>query len=661
MSFYFEEETDSFEELRIQTIAEARAQLIKSAPSSSIGRKHELPPRQSSTPSLPVPPKKEPMRSGQIVTAKPKAKPKPVAKELSGAALRAKRMSHSISEFAVKTKPFSFVSATATVAEKKDPVVVVQVAAAPVTPVEASIEQRFAEATLSQRSFPAPDNHSCGNSPFCTDEKHRHDQDQTSHGKFEQRVRTSAWVGERKELCVESVSQVPVYPSGEYAASGASKETHKHEMSAADFMEGVKSGDLATHVLALMRIYCAELKNIERTTAEQMEEIEACRKRQQTEAGDGAELESVNRHALLKKMQLPSEAADKMRILDLTTSEQLSALLRRHKVPRYFVVQASLFRLVVSRSTTYAEESEYAILERVNDAISRADDEGPLVVPADATTSFNEDNAKSESGRRASPPPVYFGEGSKRRRSSAGQDSTVESLFVSSGSENVQDERVLAVCPSQFFFAAGCTACTSICVNVASTLVQARHTSASSGMSELVYIERGVDWNMLVENGVTWWKEASREPEHTMEVLGADQRGIAIRSAFNIFEHAGSLFDEKRDPLNEEDRLSLMANPDLESALEMCEKEAKTARFACVVTFHGHSIALSSHAHGWHVFDSAGSTILGMSVLFSLPTRREAIDVVRRLFNVNDLDPDIHSGGTLDEHRTYSLLCLTLK
>jgi hypothetical protein len=228
-----------------------------------------------------------------------------------------------------------------------------------------------------------------------------------------------------------------------------------------------------------------------------------------------------------------------------------------------------------------------------------------------------------------------------------------------------------AVCGSQYSYSSeGCNACTSICLNVAGTLAQSALNCKDVGLTELEYIQRSIAWAELVKSGIAYYRQRENKKvsfEHVMELLKKSERSDAIRKYFDFEEHTGSMFQEKFIPVNEEERLDQLANPDLETAFEMCEKFADgRLPYACMITFHSHTIAVSSHRHGWHVFDSLGTIVAGMSVLFSVEKRQDAIEVIKHLFNFESHKKRYEEGSKvasveLDYNVSYSMFCIVLK
>lgn len=639
------------DDTHVPTLAELRAEMRASTGTAASARPVPVPIYNgNSAPPLRV-------ETKRLMTKKPGAAVAP-KKQPSEAQLRAARSSHSIRKFVVHCEsPFAGIgSASGTAVTRGHD-------ANSVNSLTAD-ELQFAQAAQ-RRTTPTRQNaDACGNSPFCTNETHRHADDDTFSGRREQRIRASLWARSRK-LLADNIVTLPAYPFVVVVVDGAvSVATNSKQMTDEEFLRLLKASDLATHVLALLRVYYAESDNVTRSALAKQAELRAERERQQAEAraaaGEGVHLpdvESINRHAEMQAERIVDEGTDRLRVLELTASEQLRALLRRFNVPRQSVAHAVLFEFMTMNEARLRSEPEVQIRAMIENSLRSLNETGEL-----ASMSWPQWNLGSDSSSSSS--SAATAEEQRRERTPKRARSPPASSAQVRRSTVVVSASVAAVAPDQFFFEKHCNACTSICVNVVVTLARAAVEASEVGVSEREYIERTINWHRLVENGVNWWLDRlnkSENNEHVMDVLGSGARGDAIRQAFRIFEYAGSLFATKRRPCDEDERLTMLANPDLETALEMCERDAGSLPFACMLTFHNHSIALSAHAHGWHVFDSGGAKIAGHSVLFTMPTRREAIDVVRELFHVDAIDPTEPGTRTADEHVTFSLFGLAPK
>lgn len=521
----------------------------------------------------------------------------------------------------------------------------------------------------------------CGNSPFCYKKSHKHAEDNTLFGEIENKVRQSVWAKRhKKDEAEQAVSMLPFYVKRSSRDEQIEKRNlfvvkHRKQMNDDEFMNGVKSGDLAYLVLAQWRIYYAECINVMMSLDKDKLRIKEDRARQQREAtrNNADEVQSINEYASQQLAIMGGVATNRMRVVGLRANNELKNLLQRHGVNRVSLAQQSLFQMMLRNY--HKNDEEISKLELIRSELDKytgeiprgrffsEDDEIPEWKPASPlnTTGFlidlSKENDSEDDGERIELRETTF---SRKRKLSA---------FVHT--EKSPTLCYKAVCGSQYSYnSEGCNACTSICLNVAGTLAQSALNCKHVGLTELEYIQRSIAWAELVKSGIESYRQRENQKvefEHVMELLKKSERSDAIRKYFDYEEHTGSMFQEKFEPTNESERLDQLANPDLETAFEMCEKFAgDRLPYACMITFHSHTIAVSSHRHGWHVFDSLGTTVAGKSVLFSVETRRDAIEVIKHLFNFEQNKKRYDEGNKtasveLDYNISYSMFCIVLK
>lgn len=522
----------------------------------------------------------------------------------------------------------------------------------------------------------------CGNSPFCRETNHGHGGDETEFGRLEATIRKAADFKDRVGVRV-----LPPYPANNFEC-GLLKQKNtsyepKHRMSNAEFSDGLKNDDLAFHVLAQWRIYFSEMANIVATTARRKVELEEQRQRHQLEANNAADrfvqLESVNKYYdEIVKADIGENLAQ-ARLLQLSASQKLKHLLARHNMSKINVLQATLHGLMMSiRDYSKSAESEFLMMIRQTirglsteeDHFDFDDDDCPPWKPI-------YDEIERKANQEAIAETISMG--AKMRAAPAQQkanvvvDLTEEHTKKRSFAEMAQEHSdyfnplkcYKAVCGSQFQFAENCNACTSICMNIAATLAQATKLSQEIRMSEIEYVNSYLNWRELVENGVNHWINRTNKEEvqeHVFDITRSGERAEMIRQRYDTCEYTGSLFATKTTPTTEAEKNDYLANPDLESAFDFFrEYTGNRLPATYVMTFHNHAIAISHHSYGWHVFDSGGGTVDGKSVLFTVRSVSDVLKVVRHLFFVDQLDENTPGKRTLDEHRSYSLFCMTLK
>lgn len=490
----------------------------------------------------------------------------------------------------------------------------------------------------------------CGNSPFCINEKHRHEDDHTAFGQRENAVRRSVWLKQQRfPASKKSAMMLPDYPFDKKYDRFSSDQ----EMSAEDFAAGLKRGDVEYLVLAHFRIYYAEHANIIQTVTRNYNEVDAERRRKQREAAtaaaavsSSAELDSINEFYNSKRLSFAGDATNRMRVLEIVTMQKLKSLLKTLNVPRINVVLAALMQLVLS--DRYKDEPELDVLDAIKTTLLGREHD---TVSYDAAQTFNSPHMERRQPQKVLAIDDVTQASKKRKLDEPSRRSAPQ------WSE---------VCPSQFDFADKCNACSSICLNVAATLCQSSRDSISMRMEEPLFIERLLEWEALVRNGVDHWLERENKQyahQHVMELLAAGNRATTIKEKFAYFEFTGSLFADKPSEQDAVDAEMQRTHPDLHTALELCDVEVGKRRpFACIVTFHGHSICVSCHAHGWYVFDSAGGGVSSKSVLFACEAVEDVVALVKKIFKTKEHDERLPAAGiTLDEHVSYSLFCLVLK
>jgi len=558
----------------------------------------------------------------------------------------------------------------------------------------------------------------CGNSPFCRKNNHGHESDKTELGLLESKIRNSA---DYRDTIGSHV--VPAYPFNSFE-SGLVKQkttnnTAKHHMSNRTFSDGLKRDDLATAVLAHWRIYFLEFANIGATFSKKREQIEVDRLKHQSEANavvDRPELfvqlDSVNAYYDEMRDAIGGEGVAAFRLLQLTSSQQLKHLLQRHNVPKLNVVHAALYEMMMSKSD-YSDHDEHEILNQIRVKIEQLSAQEGAVDSEYSNFDVPEwrpiyDKLQKEADeeaaaaatigvqRRATTTTTTANDNKRRRTddTETGREPLID-LTKFDDDDDVDDKRLMrehdeerkrqeflemtnglrqstdlfgsfkVVCGSQFTFAKDCNACTSICVNVAATLAQAASKCVEMNVSELCYVTSIVSWAHLVENGVTYWLERMDKKfvqEHIFDIMKEGERADAIREHFVTAEYSGSMFSRKITPVTAEEIDFFLAKPDLESAFEMFrEHTEKSFPLSYILTFHNHSIALSEHNYGWHVFDSYGGVIANRSVLYTVQTVKDALEVVRSLFKVNEIDQNDPGDRTMDEHHSYSMVGFALK
>ena len=532
----------------------------------------------------------------------------------------------------------------------------------------------------------------CGNSPFCSKESHQHDEDSTAFGQLENKVRTSLWMRRRKVEHLQTRPLLPLYVKNLQEDVAIEKQNlfvseHKKQMSDAEFIRGVKSGELSYLVLAQWRVYYSEYANITLTLSNEQREIELTRQRQQEEAShsttNARELTSINDYAAQRQMSLASVATNRLRIINIRASNELKNLLQRHGVRRLSLAQHSLFQMMLRNHRQ--NESESKKLELIRSELEKYtnDEEQPR------GRFFSENDTMPEPTATQHPP-------SPRKDDAVNKTMLIDLVGHDDPDADVDDkppsrergkkrtwsefvhheqrsplECYRAVCKSQYSYnSEDCNACTSICLNVAGGLAQTAIDHTSWGVTELDYINRCINWAEMVKSGIDAYRNRENKSvsfEHVMELLKRGVRAEAVKANFDFVEHTGSMFQEKFIPKTDEEALEQSMNPDLETALELCEQfAAGRLPYSCMITFHSHTIAASSHRHGWHIFDSLGTIVAGKSVLFSVETRADAIRVIRHLFNVESLQKlyearDKTASVQLDYEVSYSLFCMVLK
>lgn len=544
-------------------------------------------------------------------------------------------------------------------------------------------EERLVERSKTARNC-------CGNSPFCNKETHRHDQDSTLFGRLEDKVRRSVWTKRnKKDEKLQQMSMLPFYVKKTSREERIDKQNlfifkHRKQMNDDEFIRGVKNGDLACLVLAQWRIYYSECINIMMTLDGDKRRIEDDRVRQQSEAsashGNDREVSSINEYASKQHDILGSVATNRMRLVGIRANNELKNLLQRHNVQRISLAQQSLFQMMLRNH--YKNDEEVAKLDLIRSELEKYTGEIPRGRFFNEEDEVPEWEPFEEKEEKTVPPALLIdlskekdsedeepiASQPKRRKESPSKKRTWAYYSVEKKPPLLSYK---AVCKSQYSYnSEGCNACTSICLNVAGTLAQAVLNSKNSGLTELEYIEQSIAWAELVKTGLVLYKQRENkevEFEHVMELLQSGERAIGIKKHFDFEEHTGSIFQEKIVPQTTEELFDQQANPDLETAFEMCEKLADgRLPFACMITFHSHTIAVSSHSHGWHIFDSKGSIVAGMSVLFTVETRAEAIEVIKYLFNYESLKKqyetcNMAASVELDYKVSYSMFCLVLK
>ena len=433
------------------------------------------------------------------------------------------------------------------------------------------------------------------------------------------------------------------------------------------------------------------------------------------------QLNSVNAYYDEMRDANGGEGVAAFRLLQLTSSQQLKHLLQRHNVPKLNVVHAALYDMMMT-TRDYSDRDEQHILDLIRSKIEQlsaqeggvaseySDFEAPEWRPIYDRLQKEADEeaaiaaAIGVQARATTTTTTTTNEQTKRRRTDEdvvdvdSYQKPVIDLTKLSGDdedEDVDDKRLVrerrdnekvreffamtegvrrstnplgsfkVVCGSQFMFAKDCNACTSICVNVAGTLAQATMRCVDVKVSELCYVTSIVSWAHLVENGVAYWHARTNkeeEQEHIFDIMKGGERAVAIRENFDTAEYSGSMFSGKLTPVTAEERDFYLAKPDLESAFEFFRKHTDNRLpLSYVLTFHNHSIAISEHHYGWHVFDSGGSVVADMSVLYTVRTVADVLQVVRFLFNVDGIDPNEPGGRTPDQHQSYSLFAFALK
>ena len=620
-------------------------------------------------------------------------------KELSDALKREKKFSHSIAEFTVVRKP---TSSPVLDVEAPETAVTMKTVALPQPPppppppptksvvILSMLEQEFAEAAASRRRIDVAADRACGNSPFCTNTSHKHAADSTALGRVEQRLRTSAWASTRRVLD-EWHAVVPHYPFEACAPLLAAKQKTSRlgdrKMSDDEFLNGVRAGVIECLVLAQMRIFNTEVGNIIASNRDALTEIDAVCARQLSEltasaVAGGASAENfdaandpagiaVRQQAGAKRARMGALTIDRMRYLEMLTSEQLRKLLVEFNVPRLNVVHADLYQFMLTDN--FASDSEHRVLQRIRHKLAQSQESGPFF--DDATNApFKPSEWRyqqpSTSKKRASSPshssPTVD---TKRQRESAEHPTPPDSPSqpeppppppsppLPQPLVPAEFGEPLALCESQFALLEGCTACSSICVEVALVLSGAPGEAAELDVSERQYVERLVQWSGVVRRGISNWLERPRRRrdarniaaydsnelrdfEMPIEVLQHESMATMIAQRFRVFEFGGSMFDAppSAPAVDDAERMHRLANPDLETALQLAEAEVPDPRqvLACTLTYHAHTVLVARHAYGWHVFDSAGSTIADRSVLFTVPSSRAIVArLLRYLFNVD--------------------------
>lgn len=541
-------------------------------------------------------------------------------------------------------------------------------------------EERLVERSKTARNC-------CGNSPFCDKETHRHGQDSTLFGRLEDKVRRSVWTKRnKKDETLQNLSMLPFYVKKTSRDERIEKQNlfvskHRKQMNDDEFIRGVKNGDLACLVLAQWRIYYSECINIMMTLDGDKRRIEEDRARQQSEAaasyGNDREVNSVNEYASKQHDILGSVATNRMRLVGIRANNELKNLLQRHNVQRISLAQQSLFQMMLRNH--YKNDEEVAKLDLIRSELEKYTGEiprGRFFNDEDEVPEWEPFEEKKEPEQTVSPALLIDlskekdsddEEQQQRRKETPTKKRTWAEYEIAKKPALLSYK---PVCKSQFSYGDGGNACTSICLNVAGTLAQSVLSSKDTGLTELEYIEHSIAWAELVKTGLFWYhqrKNKKVEFEHVMELLESGERSEGVKKNFDFEEHTGSIFQEKIDPKTTEELFDQQANPDLETAFEMCDKLADgRLPYACMITFHSHTIAISSHRHGWHIFDSKGSVVAGMSVLFTVETRAEAIEVIKYLFNYDSLKKQydkcqLDASVELDYKVSYSMFCLVLK
>jgi len=559
-----------------------------------------------------------------VTKAETKKAAPPKKKELSDALKREQKFSHSIAEF---TKTGVVLPVKAPVAPPPP---------APLTPAET----RFAAESDALRTIAPSFDGACGNSPFCTCVEHEHELDDTLLGLVEERVRRSQWAKSRDLLLADGAAVVPGCPFSDSECGfvvDTDAKRPSRRMTGKEFRDGVERGDLATLVLGHTRLFCVEARNVTESLSADIDAVEVRRQRQLAELeaaqfAGGAAHASINAHANDECLRLGCVATDRLRILRLTASEQLRKLLLEHEVPRAPVVHASLLGIVTG--DIYSCGDELKVLDVIRGRLAAASESGPLVGTGFAPQPWN----------LAKPVLAIESPPKKRKRSDSRSEAS------SSTEANASTVVITKAGRSQFAVLPRCDACTSICIEVVATMVDVDVEAQQAGVTPMAYITDVVDWDYCVQKGVAYWverpprKDAKDRDEHSsvFDLLRVGARGALMRERFELVECGGSMFDAKTTtpPQTDEAKLQSEIFPDLETALERFAKEAGARPFGCVLTFHGHSVAVCRTSAGWHVFDSLGNRIAGHSAIMTVPTLARVRGVVDEQFNLDALEKD---------------------
>jgi len=566
--------------------------------------------------------------------------PAPAATEISEVLRREMRASHSISEF--------------TVSVPKQPSVKPLVER-PLNEQESAFAQCAATRILDAR-----EGYLCGNSPFCVDKSHNHDADDTALGRLERRVRRSSESRLRIAMARSGVC-APAYP---YDARSYGSEiripatpTPTNQMSNADFCAGVQRGDLAYLILAIMRVYHGELQNITDTALADTAAIHARGSRQERELllDDAPTLRSVAGAlvwgtAEAETSAVKTRAVDKMRVLECATSIEVLRLLQQQRVERANVLHAALMQFI--SDSVYNRVQETDVIERLRSIVRTASDSGPFFENGFTTRPWVLDLSDDDDDDDI----VGYNplSDAKRRRQTGATNPNANSSSnskVDGGKDSSapSQETILcnAVCPSQFCYGPRVFACSSISVNSLVMLARADQKAAENGVDTLSFIHKCIGWTRVVEIGIDWWNtrlDKSHQFENIDDIVNSSPHSPFLKEAFEIIQFDGPLFDERALPTTEEERIRFIDCPDIETALRRCQETFGGRPFACAVSAGNSTISLSCHAHGWHVFDSHGSTVADRSVLFTLVSLADTVALVKHLLRAEERDPTKNVG-----------------
>jgi len=575
-------------------------------------------------------------------------------------------------------------------------------------------EEEFAfAATL--RADEYRDGCGCGNSPYCVDWSHRHEDDTTALGRLEHKVRKSRTSVKRIASGRYSTC-LPAHPCDARAFGLENKNfasADANRMSNEDFIAGVRSGDIAYLLLGVLRIYHGEFVNITESTLRESAEIESVAQQHNDGlmAVDENSLLAAARRGIWKNADdrvraCRALALDRQRTLRYSTRLHLIKLLREHGIEREMTVLAQILEMI-DDPIAYLGRHESEALQRIRSILDAAREEGALFGDEYRSRPWvldiTSDDDENEEDRHADEPKqrrIEAPQSPKKRprprspepaenlqrvlqvlKAQLGQSplstapvaprmpNVVEQTLQAPQSSAEEEITVEAVGRSQFCYGPRVFACTSISVNAASTLARADATAAAHGVETSLFLRRVHSWTRTVEIGIDWWQrrfDRSQSMENIDDIVTRGPHAEELRATFDILQFDGSLFAEPHEPRTEAERIEQLNCPDLETALVRCRNQMKQRTFGCAVNSGDRTISLSSHPHGWHVFDSHGSTIADSSVLFSAKSLAAAVFVVKRLLGAEERSANLEQmrNACLEQNMKrlqYQMACFALK